>query len=219
MDVSGSRLSAAVRRAYALLLSAIVRTYAATKTTGRLTASRLRAGYERCRRVVAPTSRRLVGPATTALFGRRADASAATLVVAAVLAVLTEAWVVTRLGWPTVRDWVLGTWYGTDPHTVVFLWAAALIALGAVSAAANSGLVPTTLLVSAPLFGVAFTRYGTRVGDAAVSLPDATVVGAGLALLFGVPLALAGFVVGVGLRRALRSFGGAPGRPSPGERA
>ena len=244
MAITGPRFAAAVRRAYVLVLSALSWTLAATAAAWKWTADgvrygrtrltdvsktafawltrRLRAVYGRLRRLSGPTVRTLTGPVATAAFGRRADVSASTLVLAPALAVATEWWVATRLGWPTVRAWVLGTWYGTDPRVAVFVWAAALIALAAASAAVNSGVVPTTLLVAGPLFGVAFTRYGTpagRTGEAVVSLPDAAFVGAGLALLYGVPLALAGFVVGVGVRRAARGLGGVPDRLSARGRA
>ena len=242
MEITGPRFAAAVRRAYVLLLSALSRAYTATTRAGGRAADALRAGYAwlacrsntalarltdrlragrgRLRRLAGPAARTLTGPVATAVFGRRTDVSASTLVVAPVLAVATEWWAATRLGWPTVREWVLGTWYGTEPHTAVFLWAAALLALAAASAAVNSGVLPTTLLVAGPLFGVAFTRYGTSAGagDAVVSLPDAAVVGGAMALLFAVPLALAGFVVGVGVRRAARGLGGVPDRLSAGDR-
>lgn len=238
MVISGPRIAAAVRRAYALLLTALSWTYAAGTTAAGRTVDGLRRGRawlsdraraaarrltdrlrdvsDRLGRLSGPAARTLTGPVATVLLGRRRDVSASTLVVAPALAVATEWWVATRLGWPAVRAWTLGTWYGTAPRTAVFLWAAALVALAAASAAVNSGVLPTTLLAAGPVFGVAFTRYGTAAGagDAVVSLPDAAAVAAALALLYGVPLALAGFVVGAGVRRAARGLRGGRGHLS-----
>jgi hypothetical protein len=96
---------------------------------------------------------------------------------------------------------------GTNPSTLVFVAVAVLVALGAVSAAVNSGLVPTTLLVAAPVFGATVTRYGTEVryswGTGVVSLPDAVAVAAAVAAVFGVPLAVCGFLLGAGLKHAV----------------
>jgi hypothetical protein len=109
------------------------------------------------------------------------------------------------VGYGALEQGVRGTWDGTDPSGVVFLAVALLVALGTLSTAINSGLVPTTLLVSAPVFGAALTRYGTTVtyswGTTVVSLPDAVGVAAAFAFLFGLPLAACSFLLGITIRR------------------
>lgn len=161
---------------------------------------------------IAPSLGVIVRPLRVVLFGRRPGVSVLAALLAPILA-LTAAWAVgTSVGFDPVREWVVGTWTGRDPHLPVLLAAAALVAVGAASAAVNSGLLPTSLLVAAPVFGVALTRYGTEpmvlsLGPV-VSLPDAVAVAALLAVAFGLPLALAGFLLGGALRRVFRVFEG-----------
>lgn len=148
----------------------------------------------------------------TFLFGRREAVSIVTVLVSLVLAPAVAWWVATTTGYPPIEEWARGTWTGTDPRAVVFVGVALLVGLGAASAAANSGLVPTTLLVTAPLFGLAATRYGTRyvdpaLGSRVVSLPEAIEFATAVAVLGGVPLGIAGFLVGALLRRAVRRTG------------
>lgn len=163
-----------------------------------------------------PVRRGLTGPVLTGLFGRRRDVSLLVVSMAVPAAAVTAWWVGSTAGYAVLEGWVEGTWYGTDPSLAVFLGAAALVALGAVSAAVNSGLVPTAVLVAAPVFGAALTRYGTEIphgsGTTVVSLPDAVVVATSFALLFGVPFAACGFLLGTALRRLMRVFdyGSAP---------
>lgn len=150
----------------------------------------------------------------TALFGRRLDVSATVLLVAPVLALATHYWAA-AVGYPRVRGWVHGTWFGTDPQLIVFLGVAALLALAVLSAASNSGLLPTTLLATAPVFGVAFARYGLTLEHyGTVGIPNAVEVGVVLAAAFGVPIACAGFVLGTVVRRMMAVLrgerGGAP---------
>ena len=150
----------------------------------------------------------------TALFGRRLDVSATVLLVAPVLALATHQWAAT-VGYTRIRGWVHGTWFGTNPQLVVFLGVGALLALAVLSAASNSGLLPTTLLVMGPVFGIAFARYGLTLRYyGAVGVPNAVEVGVVLAVAFGVPIACVGFVLGTVVRRmatALRGKrGGAP---------
>ncbi|MFC6955323.1 hypothetical protein [Halorubellus litoreus] len=150
-----------------------------------------------------PTTRVVHG-----LFGRRASISVTLVVLAGVLAVGSAQHVFATVGYGTIESWAYGTWTGTNPEPLVFLGVAALLALAAASAAVNSGLVPTTALVAAPVYGVAFTRYGTsetfsRFGPDVVSLPEAAAFAAFVALLAAVPIAVVGFAVGVALRRDL----------------
>ncbi|MFC6940345.1 hypothetical protein ACFQE8_10280 [Salinirubellus sp. GCM10025818] len=168
-----------------------------------------------------PVRRALVGPVRTALLGRRAEVSLAVALSGLVLAV-GAAWWVGDLGFETLLRWVEGTWAGTDPRAFVLAGAAALVALAAVSAGVNSGLVPTTMLVAGPVFGAAVTRYGTTVergtGTAVVSLPEAVGVAALFAVAVGLPLAAVGFVLGVAARRVVHVFADGSGRPPVPER-
>jgi len=166
---------------------------------------------ERLARLAVPVRQVVTGPLRTALLGRRSEVSVLTTLLAPVLA-LTVAWALSGVGFDAVREAVVGTWTGRDPHLMVLLAAAALVALGAASSAVDSGLLPTTLLVMAPVFGVGLLRYGTEptvlsLGPV-VSLPDAVGVAALLAVAFGVPLACCGFLLGRALRRVFSVFEG-----------
>ncbi|WP_155119401.1 hypothetical protein [Halomicrobium katesii] len=139
------------------------------------------------------------------LFGRRLEVSLLAGLLSVPLALLTTWWVRSTMGYATLEAWVRGTWYGTDPALTVFLGVAALLVLATASAAVNSGLLPTTLLVAGPVFGVGVARYGTTLtyeyGASVVSLPDAVGTAALFAIVFGVPIAVCGFVLGSALRR------------------
>jgi hypothetical protein len=158
-----------------------------------------------------PVARLVRGPVSTLLVGRRLGVSVLVGGVAPVLAVLTAAVVASTTGYPPLERWAVGTWTGTDPRAAVFVGAAVLVGLAAASAAVNGGLLPTTVLVAAPLFGVAVTRYGTVVatpyGERVVSLPDAVAFAFGVAAAGGVIAAVVGYAVGAGLRRAGRVVG------------
>lgn len=82
----------------------------------------------------------------------------------------------------------------------------------------NSGDLPTGVLVSATVFGAAVTRYGTEVTyssrSAAVSLPDAVGLAVLIAVVFGVPIALVGFLLGSAVRRVVTAVGGGSGPSS-----
>jgi len=167
-------------------------------------------------------SRRLLdGPVRTLLLGRRAVVSVLAGLLAAPLALGSAWWVDANVGYDALTELVAGTWYGTNPELGVFLAAAVLVGLGAVSAGLNSGLVPTTGLVVAPIFGAALTRYGTTVptyggGTAVVSLPEAVASAAYVGLVLGVPIAVGGFLLGTALRRigvVVTDIGG-PSRPA-----
>lgn len=152
----------------------------------------------------------LAGPVKTFVLGRRTGVSVGLALASVVIATGVAWWVGTTTGYPPIHTWAEQTVAGTHPHGIVFLGVAALVALGALVAAANAGLVPTTLVVVAPVFGLAVTRYGTRYtdpfyGTQFVSLPQAIEFAAAAALLVGVPVALVGFLLGVLLRFGLRS--------------
>lgn len=180
------------------------------------------AGVARTRDVLdGPVRRVLAGPVRTALLGRRVEVSLVVVLLAPLLAA-GAAWWVGSVGFGTLVEWAEGTWTGTDPNSLVLLSAAALVALAAVSAAVNSGLVPTSLLVAGPLFGAAVVRYGTTVertyGAHVVSLPEAVGVAALLAVAVGLPLALVGFVLGAAARRVVRVFADEADRSAGPER-
>ena len=181
--------------------------------TGSLTLARRTHGL-----LAGPVRETIAGPVRDVVIGRRSDVSILVVLSAPVLALGTAWWVESTAGYPALEAWVRGTWYGTDPSLAVFLGVALLLALGAVSAAVNSGVVPTTVLVSGAIFGAAVTRYGTEVasgpGLTVVSLPDAVVFAAAFAVGFGVPIAVCGFLIGVGVRRLARVITGDSGPSS-----
>ncbi len=185
-----------------------------------LTRNKLAAGRKQATSVATGPGKRFVtGPVRVFAVGQRTDVSILALLLAPVLAAASAWWVGSTVGYGTLTAWVRGTWAGTDPAVAVFLAVGALVALAAVSAAINSGLLPTYVLVSAPVFGAAVTRYGTTVtyswGTEVVSLPDAVGVALLLALGFGLPLAVSGFVLGRLLRRVVTVLGGRSGPHSP----
>ncbi|WP_323675731.1 hypothetical protein [Halorubellus sp. PRR65] len=141
------------------------------------------------------------------VFGRNAAVSVALVFLAGVLAVGAADHVTTTVGYETLESWAHGTWTGTSPEPLAFVACGALVALGAASALANSGIVPTAVLVAAPVFGAAATRYGTtyvdpHLGARVVSLPEALAFAAAVAAVAAIPLAIAGFVLAAGLRTA-----------------
>ncbi|QGA83203.1 putative membrane protein [Halomicrobium sp. LC1Hm] len=190
---------AAFGRAFTLCLSALGWTWTIARST-------LVSGTRKGRSLLSgPVKRGLAGPVRDALLGRRVAVSLLAGLLSAPLALLTTWWVRSTMGYTTLEAWVRGTWYGTEPALVVFLGVAALLVLATASAAVNSGLVPTTLLVAGPVFGVGVARYGTTVtyeyGASVVSLPDAVAIAALFAVAFGTPIAVCGFVLGSALRR------------------
>lgn len=152
----------------------------------------------------------LLGPVKTVVIGRRTGVSAALVVGSVVAAGAVAWWVAATTGYLPLQTWAEETIAGTQPHAVVFFGVAGLVALGAVVAAVNSGIIPTAIVVAAPLFGAAITRYGTPhtepfYGSQVVSLPQALEFAAAAVLLVGVPLAVFGFVLGELLRLGLRA--------------
>lgn len=202
----------AVGIALELSLSAVGRTWSVARSTTASAAARLRALLS------GPVRSGLAGPVRVGLLGRRSEVSLLAGLLAVPLTLLSTWWVRSTMGYPTLETWVRGTWYGTDPALVVFLGVAALLGLATASAAVNGGLLPTALLVAAPVFGAAVARYGTRAtyeyGAEVVSLPDAVAVAALFAVAFGVPIALCGFVLGSALRRVAAVLVGGTGPSS-----
>jgi hypothetical protein len=155
------------------------------------------------------------------LLGKRRDVSVLITLLSPGLALLTAWWIESTVGYETVPTLVRGTWFGTDPSLTVFLAVGGLLALGAISAGVNSGLLPTGILVSAPIFGASVTRYGTTItytwGTQVVSLPNAVAMAFVFALGFGIPITLSGFMLGRALSRVIREFGGRAGQSASGD--
>jgi len=170
-----------------------------------------------------PVKRGVTGPISDVVVGRRLDVSLLIVLLTPVLALATAWWVGSAVDFATLETWVRGTWNGTNPRLVVFLGAAGLLTLGTISAALNSGLVPTTLLVAGPVFGTAVTRYGTEVtytwGASVVSLPNAVGMATVFALAIGVPVAVCSLLLGSALRRVLAVLVGGSGPASRAENA
>lgn len=157
----------------------------------------------------------------TGLFGRDVNVSLVAALLAVPLALGTAWWAGATVGADQFAEWTVATLTGESTHSVVFLAAAALVALGTVSGAVNSGFLPTYLLVVSPLFGVGLARYGTEytVVDRTyvVSFGDAFADGLGAAIVIGLPVAAVGFLLGAAVRRGIESASGRFGggvRPS-----
>lgn len=145
-------------------------------------------------------------PIRNLVFGRSARVSIGTTVLALLLAPAVAIGVSLTTGYPRIQTVVAETLQGTEIHFAVFGVAGLLIAMGTVSAALNSGLIPTHLLVSAPLFGLAITQYGTKIryvtGEVeTVPLSWAFEFATAIGLVGSVPLTLLGFALGTLVRR------------------
>jgi len=179
-----------------------------------------RAGIRVAGVVRGPVSRFVRGPLATLLFGRRTAVSIILVGLAAIVAALTAGVVTATTGYPPLERWLAETWTGTDPQAAVFVGGTLLLGLAAASAVVEGGLVPTTTLVAAPLFGVAITRYGTVVtthyGEYVVSLPEALAFAFAVAAVGGVTVGVVGYGVGAGLRRAGRVVRAETSWPSRG---
>lgn len=163
------------------------------------------------------TRRRLAATGRTILVGRRPIVSLAVVFVAAVFALATAAGVGMTAGSGRVADAAVETWRGATLHHGIIGAACLLVGVAALSAAFNSGFVPTFALVASVPFGVGLARYGTEyaVGNMTriVSLPEAIADGTGAALVIGLPLAVLEFLVGTGVRRVAGSTRGNSGPP------
>lgn len=162
----------------------------------------------RLRRLGSRTEAFVRGPIRTVLLGRRSAVAVALVGLGVVLAAVTAGGVAATTGYPPLEQWLGETWDGTNPHAVVFVGGALLLALAAGSAAFDGGLLPTTMLVAGPLFGLGLTRYGTVVstsyGQHVVSLPEALAFAFAVAAVGGSTVGVAGYTLGAGLRRAVR---------------
>lgn len=158
-----------------------------------------------------PVKQFVAGPLRTVVLGTRRDVSLLIALLSPILALITSWGVVSTVGYETLTAWVRGTWFGTEPSLAIFLAVGSLLVLGAISAGANSGLLPTGLLVGAPIFGAAVTRYGTTVtytwGSQVVSLPNAVGMAMLFAVGFGIPVSVSGFVLGRTLRHIVHMNG------------
>ncbi|WP_276271654.1 hypothetical protein [Haloarcula litorea] len=198
----------AARTGLELLFSLARRSWTAVASAGAVIARRTDALLR------GPVRDALTGPVRRGLLGRRLDVSAVVVLLAPVVAIATAWWVGSTVGYHTLEQWVRGTWTGTDPALLVFVAVGALLALAALCAALNDGLLPTVVLSSAPVVGATVTRYGTDAaywGTDVVSLPEAVTIAALVGLAVGVPVAVVGSLVGVTLRRVAGVLGRPPG--------
>jgi hypothetical protein len=228
MPTDWSSVRTAVREAVVLIASAFGLVVGAMhslawtvwrflRRLGRVLRSLAGTAYDRTASVLSgPVKGFLVGPLRVMLLGKRRDVSLLISLLSPVPALVTTWLVASTVGYETLTTMVRGTWFGTAPSLLVFLAVGGLLGLGAISAGVNSGFLPTALLVSAPIFGASVTRYGTTIshtwGSQVVSLPNAVGVALLFAVGFGVPLAVAGFVLGRTLDRVVHAYddGGAP---------
>lgn len=163
----------------------------------------------------AERTRRLLHRLRRGTFGVRYELSALAVVATPVLALVTEWWVVNSYGYRHIHSWVIGTWTGTDPQLLVFAGVATLITLSSAFTLLNSGLIPATLLVMGPIFGIGFTRYGlTFEPFGTVGIPEATAFAGFVAFCFGVPIGVMGFLIGTTLRSGVAHFDGDRGPDS-----
>lgn len=195
---------------YALCATLAARLLAATRRSGQWTLSTGRSVVTNLSNLrEAEPTRHLLHRLRRGTVGVRYEFSAVAVVATPVLALVTEWWVVNSYGYRQVHSWVVGTWTGANPQLLVFAGVATLLALSTAFTLLNSGLVPATLLVMGPIFGVGFTRYGLTVEHVGtVGLPEATAFAGMVAISFGVPIGAMGFLIGTTLRRGLAHFDG-----------
>ena len=218
LRTAGTSLLGALAFLYVSLRRLVATTRSLGGTATRWFASRGVSSRRRVESVLtAERTRRATRRAWRGLVGRRLDVSAAAALLAPLLALGTELWVVDTYGYRRIEQWVLGTWTGADPRMIVFLGVALLVALAAAFAAGNSGLLPSIVLVMGPIFGVGFARYGlTFEYYGTVGIPNATGVALVLAVAYGVPIGTAGFVIGSVARLIVDRLGRNRGRePAP----
>lgn len=200
--------------------SAVERLWRLVRTAAARMRSAAGQAVARARQVATgPVRDPAVGPVRTALLGRRTEVSLLVSLTAPVLAAVAAWWVLTTVGGPeTLGDWIAGTWSGTDPSVALAVAVTLVVAAGAASAAVNSGLVPTTVLVAGPVFGALVTRYGTEA-PRLVSLPDAVLFAAAAAAVGGGLLGVVSFCLGAAVRRVVRVLTGDSGPAERPERA
>lgn len=224
LDGSTVRRSLRAAWAYLLVLCGLVyggcvwllrRGRTGLRSVGRWVRSLWRALTEWASRAYhAETTNRMLGRVKRGLVGVRTDISVAALLTTPVLAFVTGWWVANVAGYRRLESMAVGTWTGANPEPFVFLGVGVLVAVAALFTAVNSGVLPATALAMAPAFGIGFARYGHSVQYyGTVGIPDATAIGAMVALVVGLPLGVAGFVLGTVLRRVGHYFD----RPADGE--
>ena len=149
----------------------------------------------------AERTRRVLERVTNGLIGIRQELSVVALLSAPFLAFGTEWWVVTTTSYRQIESMAVGTWTGANPEPLVFVGVTAIVAVATLFTGFNSGLIPATVLAMAPTFGIGFARYGlTAEYYGTVGIPDATAIGLMIAVVIGLPLGVAGFLIGTGLR-------------------
>lgn len=148
------------------------------------------------------TTRRVLERVADGLLGVRREISAVAILSAPLLALSTGWWVVTTSNYHRIESMAVGTWTGTNPEPLVFFGVGAIIAVATLFTAFNSGFIPTTVLTMAPTSGIGFARYGLTTGYyGTVGIPDAITIGLITAVAIGLPLGVAGFVLGTLLRQ------------------
>jgi len=129
----------------------------------------------------------------------------------------------------SLSQWVAGIRGPTGPTAIALLGLITLVALATILSAKNSGLLPTFALVMGPIFGIGLSRYGLLIehfspsklhrlfGTTAMHFETVGAVetlgtALFLALLWGIPIGIVGFVLGTLSRRIGRLF-----RPNNGQ--
>lgn len=204
----GRYVVAAVSTAYALCGTLAVQVYAIARKSGRWVRSKGRGVSvylaHLCR---AEGTQRLLHRLSRGIVGVRREWSVLAVVGTPVLALVAEWWVVNSYGYRQIHTWVIGTWTGANPQLLVFAGVAALLTLSAAFTVFNSGFIPATALAIGPVFGIGFARYGLTVEQyGTVGIPEATAFAGFVAIVFGVPIGTAGFVLGTVLREGIARF-------------
>lgn len=169
------------------------------------------------------------------VFGTQRKSSVMAVVCAPVAAVVTGLLVNATYGYSRIEQlvigethslgqWVSGRWVDAGPHIIALVGIFLLITLAAAYSAKNSGLVPTTLVVMGPIFGIGLARYGmmiehfspsklhrlfgaTAMHFETVGVAEALGTALFIALLWGIPIGLFGFTLGTIGRKINGSFG------------
>ncbi|WP_255681982.1 hypothetical protein [Natrinema sp. SYSU A 869] len=201
MSLDGAHLRRLAEKGHSLVLTVLSWVVSIARSGLRWVTTRLTALWS------GRAGQSLRGPVRTVLVGRRPIASLSLVLLAAIFALATAVGVGMTAGSDRVANAAVETWSGAELHHEIVVAACLLVGVGALSAALNSGFVPTFALVASVPFGIGLARYGTEytVGNMTliVSLPEAIADGTGAALVVGLPLAVLGYLVGASVRRVV----------------
>ncbi|WP_195156012.1 hypothetical protein [Halococcus agarilyticus] len=141
-----------------------------------------------------------------------------TVVVAAIVAVTeirytptgpaaAETVVLHASSYTQLVDMFVATYTGSRAH-LLFAVGPIVLLLGAIgSAYLNSGLLPTGGLVLGPIFGFFVNRAGNptvlKLDPTPLPLSDAIIFALTGASLYGIPITIIGFLIGIALRRVV----------------